>query len=67
MSKLKKLREDAGLSQDGLADIAGVSRSMISAIERGEREPSMTMIKLLAEGLGVSSRRVLNAVDPEFV
>tara|TARA_Y100000310_G_scaffold302729_1_gene340431 strand:+ start:473 stop:676 length:204 start_codon:yes stop_codon:yes gene_type:complete len=67
MSKMRKLREEADLSQQELADQSGVSRSMISAIECGEKTPSVSMIKLLAAGLGVSSRRILNAVDPEFV
>lgn len=67
MSKMKQLREEAGLSQQGLAIAAGVSRSMVSAIECGDKTPSMNMIKLLSFGLGVSTRRVLRAVDPEFV
>lgn len=67
MSKMKQLRESVGLSQQGLADEAGVSRSMVSAIECGEKTPSMNMVKLLAWGLGVSTGVVLHAVDPEFV
>lgn len=64
---MKQLREAAGMSQQGLAFAAGISRSMVSAIECGERVPSMSMIKLLSSGLGVSTRRVLHAIDPEFV
>lgn len=46
---LKEAREAAGLSQSEMAAIAGVRQSMISAYERGGRDPgSATLAKLLA-------------------
>ncbi len=45
--RLAGLREDAGLTQEQLADIVGVSQSMIARIEAGDREPRRhTRIKL---------------------
>lgn len=67
MSKMRKLRDEAGLSQQGLANLSGVSRSMVSAIECGEKTPSLKLMKMLSVGLDVSMTRVLNAVMSEAV
>lgn len=37
-SKLKKIRIEKGLSQQGLADAAGVKKRLIQAYEQGERD-----------------------------
>ena len=42
------------LSLDELARRSGVSRSMISLIERGESSPTAVVLKKLATGLGIS-------------
>jgi transcriptional regulator with XRE-family HTH domain len=47
------LREDLGLSIEHLADRSGVSRAMISKIERGESSPTATVLNKLAVGLDV--------------
>jgi transcriptional regulator with XRE-family HTH domain len=48
------LRSGRGLTLDGLAERAGVSRSMISLIERGESSPTANVLDKLAAGLGVT-------------
>jgi transcriptional regulator with XRE-family HTH domain len=49
---LKRLRKAADLTQDQLADAAGVSKSYISGFERGEREsPSSRVLAGLAKAL----------------
>jgi transcriptional regulator with XRE-family HTH domain len=48
---LKKIRTARGLSIDSLYIIAGVSKSMISEIERGIRNPSITILWNIANGL----------------
>ena len=53
-TKLKKLREQAGLSQKQLADKAGVSQKAISFWETGDREPSWSAVQALARALGVT-------------
>lgn len=50
---LRQLRADAGLSQERLALEAGLDRTYVSGIERGERNPSLTNLLRLAETLGV--------------
>lgn len=45
---------ERGLTLDGLAGRAGVSRSMISLIERGESSPTASVLHRLATGLGTT-------------
>lgn len=53
-ARIRQLRTGQGLTLDGLADRSGVSRSMISFIERGESSPTAAVLHRLAVGLGVS-------------
>ncbi|MBK1836496.1 helix-turn-helix transcriptional regulator [Azospirillum sp. YIM B02556] len=52
--RLRSLRADRGLTLDGLAERAGVSRSMISLVERGQSSPTASVLERLAAGLGVT-------------
>jgi transcriptional regulator with XRE-family HTH domain len=52
--RVRELRGSAGLSLDGLASKSGVSRSMISLIERGESSPTAIVLEKLAASLGVT-------------
>jgi len=53
-TRLRSLRLECGLTLDGLAARTGVSRSMISLIERGESNPTAAVLDRLAAGLGVT-------------
>lgn len=51
---LRRYRREAGLTQEGLAHQAGLSREAISALERGQRlTPHADTVQLLAEALGL--------------
>ena len=50
---MRELRTARGLSLDALAAHCGVSRSMISLIERGESSPTAVLLEKLSVGLGV--------------
>jgi transcriptional regulator with XRE-family HTH domain len=52
--RLRGLRTERGLTLDALAERTGVSRSMISLIERGESSPTASVLDKLAGGLGVT-------------
>jgi transcriptional regulator with XRE-family HTH domain len=52
--RVRELRADSGLSLEALAVKSGVSRSMISLIERGESSPTAVVLDKLAVALGVS-------------
>src|SRR5438128_8949280 len=51
--RVRELRAAHGLSLDALAGKSGVTRSMISLIERGESSPTAVVLEKLAAGLGV--------------
>jgi transcriptional regulator with XRE-family HTH domain len=53
-SRVGALRAAHGLSLDALAARSGVSRSMISLIERAQASPTAAVLEKLAAGLGVS-------------
>jgi len=51
--RVRGLRAERGLSLDALATRSGVSRSMISLIERGENNPTAVLLDRLAQALDV--------------
>ncbi len=53
-TRLKALRLGASLTIDGLAAASGVSRAMISRIERGEASPTAALLARLANALGTT-------------
>ena len=53
-ARLRALRAERALTLDALAERAGVSRSMISLVERGESSPTAAVLDRLAAGLGVT-------------
>lgn len=52
-SRVRALRTELGLTLDVLAAKCGVSRSMISLVERGESSPTAVVLEKIATGLGV--------------
>jgi transcriptional regulator with XRE-family HTH domain len=59
--RVRELRAARGLSLDALAGQSGVSRSMISLIERGESSPTAVVLEKLAGGLGVMLASLFDA------
>jgi transcriptional regulator with XRE-family HTH domain len=59
--ELKRQRKRRSLSIEQLSSLSGVSRSMISKIERCEAVPSTTVLSKLAEALGVTFARLMSA------
>jgi transcriptional regulator with XRE-family HTH domain len=59
--RVRDLRATQGLSLDALAAKSGVSRSMISLIERGESSPTAVVLEKLAAGLGVMLAALFDA------
>ena len=53
-ARVRQLRAARGLSLEGLAERSGVSRSMISLIERGETSPTAVVLERLAVGLDIT-------------
>lgn len=53
-----------GLSLDELSQNARVSRSMLSAVERGAKAPTVLVLDRIATGLGTSLARILGEEQP---
>lgn len=51
--RIRTLREAQGISQEKLAERAGLHRTYIGMVERLERNPSLVCIYKIAKGLGV--------------
>lgn len=51
---LRRLRTEAGLSQEELADRAGLHRTYVSSVEGGHRNVTLENIFALAEALGTT-------------
>ncbi|MEI6203273.1 MAG: helix-turn-helix transcriptional regulator [Enhydrobacter sp.] len=60
---IRRLRLRAGLSQESLAAAAGLHRTYVGSIERGERNPSLVNIERLASALGVPASRLLREME----
>jgi transcriptional regulator with XRE-family HTH domain len=62
--RVRELRTARGLSLEALAAHCGVSRSMISLIERGESSPTAVLLEKLATGLSVSLASLFEVPRP---
>jgi transcriptional regulator with XRE-family HTH domain len=60
-ARVRELRAGCGLSLDALASKSGVSRSMISRVERGETSPTAVLLEKLAAGLNVTLASLFDA------
>ncbi len=49
---IKRLRLAKGISQEALADLAGLHRTYVGAVERGERNITLINANRIAEALG---------------
>lgn len=62
--RVRDLRAARGLSLEALATQCGVSRSMLSLIERGESSPTAVVLEKLAAGLGVPLASLFDPPQP---
>ena len=62
-ARVKELRRRRGLTLKDLAERAGVSRAMISKVERGEKNPTLVVAAKVAEGLGVTISELLGVKE----
>jgi len=62
-ARVRRLRRQKNLSQEELAQIAGIDRTYLGGVERGERNLGLLNVKRLADALGA---HVKNLFDDDF-
>lgn len=61
--RMRELRDREGVSQDTLARACDVHPTSIGRLERGGREPKLTTILRIADGLGVEPGELVNGLE----
>lgn len=64
---LKRIRDERKLSLDKVANLTGVSKSMLGQIERGESNPTISTVWKIANGLKVSFTDLINQHQSDIV
>ena len=64
-TELRKLRERAGLSQEQLADRAGVHRTYVSLLERNKKSPTIDVLFRLCKALRFPAAKLIARVEAQ--
>ena len=59
-------RQKSGLSQEVLSGLADIGRSHLSAIERGERKPTLETLYRICTALGIKMSTVIQHLEKEL-
>ena len=62
-SVIKTFRESRKLSQEVVSGLADIGRTHLSAIERGERRPTLDTFCKISEALGTKPSVLLSAIE----
>ncbi|EOH74431.1 helix-turn-helix domain-containing protein [Enterococcus malodoratus] len=65
-NNLKQYREKKNLSLDKVADLTGVSKSMLAQIEKGTANPTINTVWKIANGLKMSFTELMTAPEEDF-
>jgi len=65
--RIKELRALQSLTQEELADRAGVSVRFISFIETGRRQPSLSALAAISAGLGISMSAMIESAEERYL
>lgn len=63
---LRRKREAVGISQEALADDAGLHRNYVGLLERGQRIPSILVVEKLAAALKISMSALFKEIEKEI-
>jgi transcriptional regulator with XRE-family HTH domain len=62
---VRRLRHEAGYSQESFADKCGVHRTYMGSVERGETNISLDNLERIARALGLSAGELLMDAEKE--
>jgi transcriptional regulator with XRE-family HTH domain len=65
--RVRALRRERGWTLEMLAERSGVSRAMISKLERGEKNPTLVVAAKVAEGLGMNLSQLVGVEEKRKV
>lgn len=60
---IQEFREEKGLSQEVLSGLADIGRTHLSAIERGERKPTLETLFRICEAMQTHPNEVVYAIE----
>lgn len=63
---IQRKREQKKLSQEVISGLAGIGRTHLSAIERGERKPTLETFFKIAEALNIRPSVLLAEIEEEL-
>ena len=63
---IQRFREQKKQSQELVSGFAGIGRTHLSAIERGERKPTLETFFKIADALGVKASVLMAAIEDEL-
>ena len=63
---IQQFREQKRQSQELVSGFAGIGRTHLSAIERGERKPTLDTFFKIADALGVKPSIIMAAIEEEL-
>lgn len=63
---IQRFREQKKQSQELVSGFAGIGRTHLSAIERGERKPTLETFFKIADALGVKASVLMAAIEEEM-
>lgn len=62
---IRQFRERKNLSQELVSGLAGIGRTHLSAIERGERKPTLETFYKISYALGIRPSVLMAAIEQE--
>lgn len=63
---IQQFREERKQSQELISGFAGIGRTHLSAIERGERKPTLETLFRIADALSVKPSAIVAAIEIEL-
>lgn len=63
---IQRTREDQKKSQELVSGLAGIGRTHLSAIERGERRPTLETFCKIADAMEIKASVLLAAIETEM-